>query len=567
MDKRFALALGLSLLVWMIWFMIFKPQPETPRVSRQDTVQTGEAKQAPSGARPGEGAGMAAVPRTVPDETVREEVTLPLGTDKYRVKLSNRGAKIESLVYLYGGRQIELVVPNKKLENSGIKASGEIDFNLYQTETEFRDGAPLDSTLWSHEKLSDTKVKFTATVRNFQGSPIVYERIYTFHKDKYYFDLQQTVRNAGRSVLAVPDNRVIASSSDFLGPDVDFSSSYNRVESVYYLNDDFDTGSQGGGLFSSQKDVQHAAGQVKWAGVRSRYFLMLMIPQGFAGTGVIHEGRQHHGNRTGITVPVGTLQPGESVTKSFKVYVGEKNKQKLVAVDPVLRDAADINILIEPIRDFLIWCLMKINLLFGNFGWSLIIFSILTKIVLMPLTMKSTESMKRLQELNPKIKEIQSKYKDKPDVLNKKIMELYKKEKVNPLSGCLPLLLQMPFFFALYSALINSIDLWQAPFVLWITDLSMPDTVYTIPHTMAFLGGFNINILPLVMTATTYLQQKMTPGGDSAQQQMFMKMMPFIFLFIFWSMPSGLIIYWIMQNVLQVLHQLYINKRAAKTAA
>ncbi len=564
MDKRFALALGLSLLVWMVWFLIFKPQPERPGDVRQAAVQTGETKQAP---HPTSVSGGMTAQRSIPVQNVKEEVTVSLETDKYKVKLSNRGAKIESLMYLYGGRKIELVVPAKKLESSGIKASGELEFNLYQEKAEFQGGAALDSILWSQEKASATSVKFSATVRNFHGAPLVYERVYEFHKDKYYFDVHQTVRNVGRAALSMPENRLIASTSDFLGPDMDFSSNYNRVESVYYLNDGFETGSQGGGLFSSEKELQSAAGQVKWAGVRSRYFLMLMVPQGFAGTGVIHEGRRNHGVKTGIEVPVGTLQPGESATKSFKVYVGEKNKQKLVDVDPILRDAADINILIEPIRDFLIWCLMKINLLFGNFGWSLIIFSILTKIVLMPLTLKSTESMKRLQELSPKIKEIQSKYKDKPEVMNKKVMELYKKEKVNPLSGCLPLLLQMPFFFALYSALINSIDLWQAPFILWINDLSMPDTVYTIPHTMAFMGGFNINILPLVMTATTYLQQKMTPGGDSTQQKMFMKLMPFIFLFIFWSMPSGLILYWIMQNVLQVLHQLYINRRAAgKTA-
>ena len=266
-------------------------------------------------------------------------------------------------------------------------------------------------------------------------------------------------------------------------------------------------------------------------------------------------------------IPVEPIQAGKAISHAFKIYVGEKNKEKLVAVDPVLRDAADVNAFIEPIRDFLLWCLMKINILFGNFGWSLVIFSIITKIILMPLTLKSTESMKRLQELNPKIKEIQSKYKDKPDVMNKKVMELYKKEKVNPLSGCLPLLLQMPFFFALYSALINSIDLWQAPFIFWIQDLSLPDTVLTIPGSIAFIGGFNLNILPILMTLTTYLQQKMTPGAGASQQQMFIKFMPFIFLFIFWNMPSGLIIYWIMQNVLQVLHQLYVNNKGKNEAA
>ena len=181
-------------------------------------------------------------------------------------------------------------------------------------------------------------------------------------------------------------------------------------------------------------------------------------------------------------------------------------------------------------------------------------FSIITKIILLPLTQKSTESMKKLQALNPQITELREKYKDKPEVLNKKIMDLYKKNKVNPASGCLPLLLQMPFFFALYSALINAIDLWQAPFILWIQDLSLPDTIFKI-------YGFNINVLPIIMTGTTYLQQRMTTGEAVGQQQKMLMFMPLIFIVIFWNMPSGLVLYWIMQNALQMLHQFYINRK------
>ena len=155
---------------------------------------------------------------------------------------------------------------------------------------------------------------------------------------------------------------------------------------------------------------------------------------------------------------------------------------------------------------------MKINILFGNFGWSLVIFSLLTKLVFLPLTQKSTQSMKKLHELTPQINELREKYKEKPEILNKKIMEIYKKNKVNPASGCLPILVQMPFFFALYSALINSIDLWQAPFVLWMKDLSLPDTIFHI-------AGFNVNVLPVLMTLTTYLQQKMSTVETTGQQK------------------------------------------------
>ena len=168
--------------------------------------------------------------------------------------------------------------------------------------------------------------------------------------------------------------------------------------------------------------------------------------------------------------------------------------------------------------------------------------------------------MKKMQLITPKINELRAKYKDKPDVLQKETLKLYQENKVNPLGGCLPILVQMPFFFALYSALVNSIDLWNAPFIFWMKDLSMPDTVATV-------AGFNINILPIIMTLTTYLQQKMsTVDTGSQQQKIMMSLMPLMFIFIFWSMPSGLVLYWTLQNIFQIVNQLVVNWRGKKEA-
>jgi YidC/Oxa1 family membrane protein insertase len=279
-----------------------------------------------------------------------------------------------------------------------------------------------------------------------------------------------------------------------------------------------------------------------------------MIPQNFNGTETIFDNREHDGFRTGMYVSMDEILPGMEQTKSFKIYLGEKDKKALKAVDPKIVKASDVSIIIEPIRYFVIWCLLSINSLIGNLGWSLIIFSILTKFVFMPLTKKSTDSMKKMQELAPLIKKIQAKYKDKPDVLQQETMKLYKENKVNPLGGCLPLLLQMPFFFFLYSGLINSIDLWNAKFMLWIKDLSMPDTIYTV-------SGFDINILPVLMTMTTIVQQKQTMVDTGNQQQkIMMYMMPVILLFVFWKMPSGLVLYWFLQNLYQIMNQFIVNK-------
>jgi len=280
-----------------------------------------------------------------------------------------------------------------------------------------------------------------------------------------------------------------------------------------------------------------------------------MMPLGQSAMEVVADNRLNSGYRTGMSMPPETIKANSAITKIFKVYAGPKNKNILASVDPSLKNAADISLIIEPIHNFVIWCLLNLNKLFKNIGWSLIVFSILTKIVFMPITQKSTDSMKKMGLLAPQINAIKEKYKDKPDVMQREIMAVYKANRINPLMGCLPILIQMPFFFAFYSALTSSIDLWNAPFILWMKDLSMPDTVATI-------SGFNLNILPLIMTVSTFFQTKLSTvdTGQSKQQKIFMMAMPVVFIFIFWTMPSGLVLYWIMQNILQIAHQLIVNK-------
>lgn len=347
-----------------------------------------------------------------------------------------------------------------------------------------------------------------------------------------------------------------------LGPALDFQNTYNRLAGIYSLNGDFKQSAKGDGGFlpgcgssSNGRPLKKETGTINWIGIMSRYFLIIMIPEEFTGIAAIEDNRKDSGFRTGIAVPIKRLEPGKDITKSFTVYLGEKDKQHLASVNKSIIDAADVSKIIEPIRNFVIWCLLAINKYIGNLGWSLVLFSLLSKIVFMPLTIKSNESMKKMQQLTPKLNEIKAKYKDKPDLMQKEMMKLYRENKVNPMGGCFPLLLQMPFFFALYSALINSIDLWNAPFIFWMKDLSMPDTVATV-------AGFSLNILPIIMTGTTFLQQKLSTVEAAGQQKALMMIMPLMFIFIFWNMPSGLVLYWALQNVFQIMHQLFINYRA-----
>jgi YidC/Oxa1 family membrane protein insertase len=558
--KRMIIAVVLSLGIWFLWIRFFNPTaPEKgnpvqqQQTQKQTAVETKPAVSTVSEIR-------IAAPQ------VTKETLIETTTDKYTVSLSNRGGAITSFKYKEikkKEKDVELVVKNIELNKKKINANGVFGFSVYLNKEEFTQGNALENSIWNYTRISNSIIKFSTNI-SIDGKPVRLEKTYTFNKDSYYFKIDYNIVNLGNKAVVFPNDQIIVSPGDFLGPDMDFENNYNTINQIYYLNNDFKKAGKGGGGFlsgcgpSTNGDpIKIETGTINWAGLMSRYFLLIMLPDNFNGTGVICDTRTNTGNKAGIYVSANKIQPGEKLAKSFKVYAGEKNKDKLEAVDVTLKDAADVSKWIEPIRDFLLWCLKYINRVIPNIGWSLVIFSILSKIVLMPLTIKSTESMKRMQALTPKMNELKEKYKGKPDVLNKEMMKLYKTNKVNPMGGCLPLILQMPFFFALWSALINSIDLWQAPFIFWVKDLSLPDTVAVIPFI-----DINLNILPIIMTASSFIQQKMMPSAaGGGQQQKMMMLMPLVFIVIFWNMPSGLVLYWTLQNVMQILQQLYSNRK------
>ena len=180
-----------------------------------------------------------------------------------------------------------------------------------------------------------------------------------------------------------------------------------------------------------------------------------------------------------------------------------------------------------------------------NYGIAIIIITVIIKILFFPLTHKSYKSMKDMQKLQPKMAELKEKYKDDRDTLNRSIMELYRTHKVNPLGGCLPMIVQIPVFFALYKSLMFSIELRHAPFMLWITDLSAKDPYY---------------ITPVIMGVTMFIQQKMTPTSMDPMQAKMMLALPVVFTFMFLNFPSGLVIYWLVNNILTIAQQSYINR-------
>jgi len=201
---------------------------------------------------------------------------------------------------------------------------------------------------------------------------------------------------------------------------------------------------------------------------------------------------------------------------------------------------------------FLFAALHHIHRFIPNWGWAIILLTLIVKIIFFPLTRSSLRSMKQLQKLRPYLQDLQKKYKDDPQKMQREMFNLYRDYKINPFGGCIPMLIQFPIFIGFFIALRNSIFLRGAPFMLWIQDLSMPDTVFKI-------GNFPINILPILMTLTSFWQQKLTPTEPS--QKGLTIIMPLMFLFIFYNFSSGLLLYWITMNLGGLVEQYFIHKK------
>ncbi|MDE6886076.1 MAG: membrane protein insertase YidC [Helicobacteraceae bacterium] len=230
---------------------------------------------------------------------------------------------------------------------------------------------------------------------------------------------------------------------------------------------------------------------------------------------------------------------------SFSGYIGPKNYQELKDISPILTDVVEYGVITffaKPLFLLLEWLFD----IFKNWGWAIIGLTLIVRIVLYPLTYKGMMSMQKLKDLAPKMKDIQTKYKGDSQKLQLHMMELYKKHKVNPMGGCLPLLLQIPVFFAIYRVLYNAVELKDAAWLLWIKDLSAMDPYF---------------ILPILMGATMYLQQRITPAtfNDPMQEKIF-KFLPLVFTIFLITFPAGLILYWTVNNIFSIIQQLIINK-------
>ena len=381
-------------------------------------------------------------------------------------------------------------------------------------------------------------------VLRFESDPhggVVLAKTYTLQRGSYLIDVQHEVRNVGTAPAAVRvyqqlvrDGRKADSETPFYttftGPAVySDAAKYQKVEFA-----DIDKG---------KIDIQRQASDGYVAMVQHYFFSAWLLPAGTERENFVRKVDALYA--VGQIGPTLTVPPGAAQTLPAQLYVGPQEEKVLERIAPgleLVKDYGWLTILAKP----LYWLLEKIHGLVGNWGWAIVLLVVLIKAAFYWLNASAYRSMAKMKAINPRIMEMRERLKDNPQLMQQEMMRLYREEKVNPLGGCLPILVQIPVFIALYWVLLASVEMRNAPWVGWIVDLSSPDPYY---------------VLPLVMTLTTVIQTALNPLPPDPLQAKLMWLMPLVFSVMFFFFPAGLVLYWIVNNVLTIAQQAYINHR------
>ena len=482
---------------------------------------------------------------------VHEERIVTLETDKYIAKISSKGPSIVSwLLKDYpgpDGSPVELIydpVGNLSLTFPGENDSLTFADYVFELRSD-RDHFVLD------ENTRTQQLVFVLEGKN--GLSV--SQTFTFKNDEYAFDLDVQAHGLGEEYRGF--KYLMNWSGGLNRTEKNIQEDMNYSKAWTLTGDDIES-------FDVSTDKilveDKSDWTIKWGAVRTKYFTAAIVPQSREGQGVTIVGR---------TIPLAPelLFKKYSIALQMPVVSNQVNDKFFIYLGPLqytivskygfgLEKMMDFGIfLIRPISRLVLYVLTFLYGIIGNYGLVIIVFSILVKLVLYPLTKKSFQSMKEMQKLQPVMAELKEKYADNPQKMNEEMMALYRNYGVNPLSGCMPMLLQMPVLFALFVVFRSTIELRGAYFFGWITDLSAPDTVYQLPFSLPFYGD-GVNILPLIMGLTMYLQQKATISDP--KQKAMIYLMPALFTFMFNNFPSGLTLYYTLFNIFSVIQQKYV---------
>ena len=481
----------------------------------------------------------------------RKPKDITIDTDLYTATLSEDGGTITSFVLKKHRETHDKDSPGMQL----VKTNAAQGFPL-----QFSWGSAVGTKVLYKSNvqslsLSADKKKAELRMTAEAGNGLQVERVYTFDNSNYLIDLSVTVKNLSDNLLQgtpelglvnLPFEGVASPSNRFLfgGPAAFINGSLQEIKAKEFEN--------------GPKTLQ---GSIDWAGYEGNYFLCALVPRDGAGaTFTMQESDLLTRTKLGGTLD--TLEPRSEKSYDYHVYYGPKKLEMLQSIGYNLDRSVNFG-WFDVIAKPTLWLLNMFYSIFHNYGIAIILVTVLFKAVFWPISQKGMKSMKNMQKLQPKMAKIKEKYKSDPTRMNQEVMSLYKTYKVNPLGGCLPMVLQIPVFFALYKVLLQCIELRHAPFMLWITDLSAPDRLW-IGFAIPYLGG--LPVLTLLMGASMFLQQKLSPSTADPTQAKIMMFLPVVFTFMFLNFASGLVLYWFINNLLSILQQVLINRDTKKTA-
>ena len=419
------------------------------------------------------------------------------------------------------------------------------------------DAEPMDSVFEVDKErldLNQTGTAQTLTFKQVTSAGIQLEKQLTFHTDGYAVDVNLVARNLASEGVPVQPRIV-------WGPGI--RNSTDKSASTVHPPMLWVDGKRVQEDLAKLNGERVVDGKLSWVALQDTYFAAALLPKDKDLHALVAKAPEDQGI-VGLLGQKQTIAPGTAVDMKAEIYAGPRDLDTLKAVGQDLDQLIDLGWF-----DFLarpaLWLLKFLYHYTGNYGIAIILITILQKIAFYPLTHKSMRSMQAMQAIQPKVQALQERYKNNAQKKQEETMALYRKHGVNPMGGCLPMLVQIPIFIALYNALSSSVEMWQAHF-LWIRDLTQPDSLFMLD---IYGATRNVgNILALLMGVSMWVQQKMSPTtGDPRQAQMMLWTMPIIFTFMFWSFPSGLVLYWLVNNILQVGQQWLINRGAARPSA